>query len=115
MNSNKIKDMNDVFEEGFRLSHKAEILRPDLQTIENMLLKLGEEYGELCTDILKLKQYKVNNEKAEDVEQNAKEEAIDILLMIINIMNKLGMDKKDIVDIAQEKLNKWDIKHLEKK
>lgn len=106
--------MNEVFEEGFRLSQKAEILRPDLQTIENMLLKLGEEYGEICTDILKLKQYKVNDEKVEDVEQNTREEAVDMLLMIINIMNKLGMDEKIIVKIAQEKLSKWDTKHLEK-
>lgn len=110
MNLNTIED---IFNEAIRLSIKADRLKPETQTIENMLLKLGEEYGEICTDILKLKQYKVNNENPGHVFENAREEAVDMLLMVINIMNKLGMDTGMIVAIATEKLHKWDTKHLE--
>lgn len=109
MNSNSIEW---VYDEAIHLSEVAEIIRPDPQTIENMIMKAMEELGELSTDILKLKDYKVNDENKDEIRQNAKEEAIDGILIYLNICNKLGITKDEFVEIATRKLKKWNSKHL---
>ncbi len=111
----KINSIQDAFDEARRLSRKAEKVRPDKQTIENMLLKTMEELGELATDILKLKQYKVNTENKEDITKNAKEEVIDCFAMLINISEKLNISDKEMVKIFRKKLAKWNKSHLNKK
>ena len=111
----KINSIQDAFDEARRLSKKAEKIRPEKQTIENMILKAMEELGELATDILKLKQYKVNDERKEDILANAKEEVIDGLAMLINISEKLQISDKEMVKIFRKKLKKWDKSHLNKK
>lgn len=100
------------FDEARRLSRKAEKIRPAKQTIENMLLKLMEEVGELSCDILKLKQYKVNTENKKDILINAKEEVVDCLTMLINISEKLEISDEDLVKIFGKKLKKWNKNHL---
>lgn len=110
----KINNIQAAFDEARRLSKKAQKIRPEKQTIENMLLKLMEEVGELSCDILKMKQYKVNNEKKEDVLINAKEEVIDCFTMLINIAENLEISDKDMTKIFAKKLKKWDKSHLNK-
>lgn len=102
------------FDEARRLSRKAEKIRPDKQTIENMLLKLMEEVGELSCDILKIKQYKVNTEDKKDVLANAKEEVVDCFAILINISEKLDISDKEMAKIFGKKLKKWDKNHLNK-
>lgn len=102
------------FDEARRLSRKAEKIRPDKQTIENMLLKLMEEVGELSCDILKIKQYKVNTEDKKDVLANAKEEVVDCFAILINISEKLDISDEEMVKIFGKKLKKWDKNHLNK-
>ena len=111
MNFNSVEE---VYDEAIRLSEKAEVVRPDLQTIGNMVMKAMEELGELSTDLLKLSGYKVNSEDKAAISENAKEEAIDGILIYINICNKLGITKEEFIEIAGRKLNKWDSKHLTK-
>jgi NTP pyrophosphatase (non-canonical NTP hydrolase) len=102
------------FDEARRLSKKAERIRPEKSTIENMILKLVEEVGELSCDILKLKQYKVNDEKKEDILTNAKEEVVDCFIILINISEKLDISDEDMVKIFRKKLKKWNKSHLNK-
>lgn len=109
---NASEDVNIIFDEAMRLSAKAEELRGPLQTIENMILKVQEELGELATDVLKMKGYKVNSEDIEIVAQNAKEEAVDGIIIYLNIIQKLGISKTEFIKLATMKLEKWDSKHL---
>ena len=111
MNSN-INTIEGVYDEAMRLSQKADDIRPELQTIENMVLKTMEELGELATDVLKLKGYKVNSENKDDIRANAREEAVDGILIYLNICKNLGISKEEFIRIATFKLDKWDSKHL---
>ena len=112
-NKKEIK-IDDIFDRAIKLSEKAELLRPNLQIVENILLKLIEEIGELSCGILKLKQYKVNNDCSDDIINNNKEEIIDCIICCLNIVYKLGISKEEFIEIANKKLDKWDMVHLTK-
>jgi hypothetical protein len=75
-------------------------------------LKLGEEYGELSAEILKLSGYKRTNESKENIEYNILLESTDCLIMIFDIMTQMGFKKEQICDMAEKQVNKW-LKNIE--
>ena len=70
-------------------------------------LKLNEEVGELSAELLKLVEYKHTRESKEQIMQNALLESVDSLIMVFDIMIKLGLSKDEIVETAEKQINKW--------
>jgi hypothetical protein len=70
-------------------------------------LKLGEEYGELSAEILKLKGYKRTTEDECRINYNILLESTDCLIMIFDIMAHMGFTKEQICDMAEKQVNKW--------
>jgi len=70
-------------------------------------LKLGEEYGELSAEILKLKGYKRTTEDEGRINYNILLESTDCLIMIFDIMAHMGFTKEQICDMAEKQVNKW--------
>jgi hypothetical protein len=75
-------------------------------------LKLGEEYGELSAEILKLKGYKKTTEDESRIHYNILLESTDCLIMIFDIMSEMGFTKEQICNIAEKQVNKW-LKNIE--
>jgi hypothetical protein len=75
-------------------------------------LKLGEEYGELSAEILKLAEYKRSEESKEKIENNILLESTDCLIMIFDIMTHMNFTKEQICDMAESQVNKW-LKNIE--
>ena len=70
-------------------------------------LKLGEEYGELSAEILKLKGYKRTTEDEGRINYNILLESTDCLIMIFDIMAHMKFSKEQICDMAEKQVNKW--------
>ena len=70
-------------------------------------LKLGEEYGELSAEILKLKGYKRTTEDEGRINYNILLESTDCLIMIFDIMTQMGFKKEQICNMAERQVNKW--------
>lgn len=70
-------------------------------------LKLGEEYGELSAEILKLKGYKRTTEDEVKINYNILLESTDCLIMIFDIMAHMKFSKEQICDMAEKQINKW--------
>jgi hypothetical protein len=70
-------------------------------------LKLGEEYGELSAEILKLAGYKRSKETKEEINNNILLESTDCLIMIFDIMTQMGFKKEQICNMAERQVNKW--------
>lgn len=70
-------------------------------------LKLGEEYGELAAEILKLKEFKRTLESKEQIKKNILLEATDCLIMVYDILTNMGFTKGEIVDTAEKQISKW--------
>jgi len=75
-------------------------------------LKLGEEYGELSAEVLKLINYKRTTESKQQIEKNILLESTDCLIMIFDIMSQMGFTKEQICDMAESQVNKW-MKNIE--
>ena len=75
-------------------------------------LKLGEEYGELSAEILKLKGYKKTYEDKDVIKDNILLESTDCLIMVFDIMSTMGFTKDQICGMAERQVNKW-IKNIE--
>lgn len=75
-------------------------------------LKLGEEYGELSAEILKLKGYKRTTEDESKINYNILLESTDCLIMIFDIMTNMGFTKEQICDMSEKQVNKW-LKNIE--
>jgi hypothetical protein len=70
-------------------------------------LKLGEEYGELSAEILKLKGYKRTTEDEGRINYNILLESTDCLIMIFDIMVHMKFTKEQICNMAEKQVNKW--------
>lgn len=75
-------------------------------------LKLGEEYGELSAEVLKLAGYKRSKETEETIKYNILLESTDCLIMTFDIMTQMGFTKDQICEMAEKQINKW-LKNIE--
>jgi hypothetical protein len=70
-------------------------------------LKLGEEYGELSAEILKLEGYNKSSQTKEEINNNILLESTDCLIMIFDIMTQMEFEKEKICQMAEKQVNKW--------
>jgi len=88
-----------------------------IMTKDNVLLlkrtlKLTEEAGEISAEVLKLVDFKVSNQSKAEIKDNIKEETIDALIVVFDIINHLGMSEEEVSYLMDAKLEKWKSKHL---
>ena len=73
------------------------------------IIKLGEEFGELCEAYLKLIEFKDPKGKTkEELENHLLEEGCDTLIMIMDILAAKGFTREDIIKMTNKKLDKWE-------
>ena len=70
-------------------------------------LKLNEEVGELSAELLKLSGYKHTTDSHDIIMEKALLESVDSLIMIFDVMIKLGFTKDQIVEMSEKQVNKW--------
>jgi len=77
-------------------------------------LKLNEEAGELSAEILKYKGHKGSDKTKQEILKDLQEEAIDTLIMALDILVYTGAKEKQIAKVMDKKLDKW-LKNLRKR
>jgi len=93
--------MNDLINEILKISNEKEGKSP-LQ----LIAKCMEELGEVAEALLSYEQANGCGYKNKTID-DVREESVDVLLVIVALMAKLGMDEKEITSIAGRKLIKW--------
>lgn len=79
-----------------------------LATLENKTIKLAEEVGEISVEVLILNGFKNSNGVSkETTKQNLKEEAVDAMLMCLDILAFLKTTPEEIDEISMRKIDKW--------
>lgn len=107
-----MKNLSQVYKEIQKVSDLAKEVKSSDQTLENKVLKLMEESGELATDTIKLNGYKVSKQSKKDIEENMEEEIVDVLLVILDIAHQRNMPEKRLGELMKKKLAKWKDKHI---
>jgi hypothetical protein len=69
--------------------------------------KLQEEVGELSAETLKLIGFKNSNLSEGEIKQNILVEAVDCLIMSMDILSTQGYSKDEIIKIADSQITKW--------
>jgi len=70
-------------------------------------LKLCEETGELAAEILKSVGYKYHRDTPEQIRKGILLESVDCMIMVLDILNKAGYAKEEIMEMAVSQLDKW--------
>lgn len=102
----KDKDLEVDFNYVYELVKEATTVE-NKGTLAEKGLKLNEEVGELSAELLKLVEYKYTTDSREVIMEKALLESVDSLIMIFDIMIKLGFTKDQIVDMSEKQINKW--------
>jgi NTP pyrophosphatase (non-canonical NTP hydrolase) len=90
------------------------IARSEPRTLCERAVKLMEEVGELSAEIMRLTGNKAAKKPMRGVKADAQEEAVDVLIMACDIVDKLGLDDRTMTKILNRKLHKW-LDNLEKR
>jgi hypothetical protein len=69
--------------------------------------KLQEEVGELSAETLKLIGFKNSNLSEQDIKRNILLEAVDCLIMSMDILSTQGFTKDEIIKMADSQISKW--------
>jgi hypothetical protein len=69
--------------------------------------KLQEEVGELSAETLKLIGFKNSSLSDKEIKQNILLEAVDCLIMSMDILSTQGYSKDEIIKIADSQISKW--------
>ncbi len=105
-----LKINNEFIEKLQKIVETSELSRKHNTPLSNRILKLTEEVGELAQAYLKYS-WSVNASKsAGDTKLHLMEEAQDVLLVIIDILNQIVENEEDqelILDFLEKKNNKW--------
>lgn len=84
------------------------ISRLEKKTLVERGLKLNEEAGELAAEILKLKGLKGSSKSKKEILYDLHLEAIDCLLMAMDILVHTKASEKRIEQIMNSQLDKWE-------
>lgn len=76
----------------------------DSQTVLPVIIKAGEEYGELCAAVLKKQNCSNVSQSADD---NDLEEAIDTIMCLLDYLLKSGYTFVQMNEMMNFKLTKW--------
>jgi NTP pyrophosphatase (non-canonical NTP hydrolase) len=78
------------------------------RTLIARVLKLCEEAGELSAEVLKFSNLKGRGGKSKsEVEEDLREEAVDCLIMSLDILIETGTSEKHLNELLNKKLDKW--------
>jgi hypothetical protein len=69
--------------------------------------KLQEEVGELSAETLKSIGFKKNTLSSEEVRKNILLEAVDCLIMSMDILSHQKFSKKEIIEMSNSQIEKW--------
>ncbi len=83
------------------------ISKREPKTLVERGLKLTEENGELAAEIFKLIGKKKTNQTKKETLAHLKEEAVDCLIMAMDILVKVGVTDKEITKLLKAKMDKW--------
>lgn len=115
----RLNSFDEVFESIWTLEQKDYDLNMRLSVYDNdkiamacKIIKMQEELGELAAGFLKRIGYKKTDESTIDIENNIKEEMVDLFIMVVATMQNQGMTHEEILNLIPNKLKKWNIKHL---
>jgi len=101
---------NEFIEKLQKLIQTSELSKKHDTPLANRILKLTEEIGELSQSYLKYS-WSVNaSNSGWETKTHLLEEAQDVLLVIIDILNQIvetEEDQKIILDFLEKKNNKW--------
>lgn len=75
--------------------------------ISERALKLGEEFGELSAEILKLLEYKNSKENKSEIKNKILLESVDCLIVIFDIFTYMGFTKEEVINMSEKQINKW--------
>ena len=105
----EIKDINiePLIDCVYDLVENTSNLESDEFGITERGLKLNEEVGELSAEILKLVGYKRSGLNKDEIRKEILKESVDCLIMVFDIMSFMGFTKQEIVEMSEEKINKW--------
>lgn len=103
--------MND-FEEVYKFIKK--LANKDGADAEKLTLKAMEELGELSTALLQESGYKSTKKSKKLVKLNQLEEACDVIICMMGIIEKKGWSHEQIINMLGMKSKKWE-KTLEKR
>lgn len=92
----------------------GEINPHDDATIERLVLKATEELGELAEAINWKNNYKNTEKSPEDIDNSITEEAIDVIICMIAILEKNGATPEHSKEYFKKKTKKWK-KNLQKR
>lgn len=78
--------------------------------LTNKIIKLSEEVGELSQAYLKYIGSKNFSVSAGNTKAHVLEELCDVMNVSIDILNKMGFDDSEALEMFERKLNKWEEK-----
>jgi hypothetical protein len=92
----------------FNLVKETSMLEGEVSLVTKGL-KLSEEQGELSAEILKLVGYKFNKyeESNEKIMNNLLLEGTDCIIVVFDILSKLGFTVPQIIEMSEIQINKW--------
>ena len=75
--------------------------------VKTQFIKLQEEVGELSAEALKQIGFKSHDTTLDKIRDNILLEAVDCLIMSLDILSQQGFSKKEIIDKANSQIEKW--------
>ena len=100
----EVGTIDNIWDKAIELSHK------ETGTILHKTTKLNEEVGELNAAVLLKDGYKFNkhNLSESQINQNIIDEAADTLLVLIDLIDKAGFTKDDLIKSVSKGLGNWE-------
>lgn len=97
----------------YEMQQDADDKRGYKKPIFTHLAKLMEEVGEFSEAALMIDGYKTNDVDKAVVVKELKKEIVDIIIMGVVLGHQMGMTKAEILETMEEKLDKWQAKHID--
>lgn len=105
---NKHIKESKIFNLAETLLNVFKVSKKERKSLVLQMVKLGEETGELSAAVLMHLGKKGTRMSKSEITENVLEEACDCLLMILSILNKAGFNEKEINEMINKKLKKWE-------
>jgi len=80
----------------------------DVADANGITLKAMEELGELVAALLHENGYKSTNKSPKDIRDNQLEEACDVIICMLGVLQKKKFTYKQIIEMLEKKSNKWE-------
>lgn len=90
------------------LKHIITVNKKETKTAMEVMVKVGEEYGELSAEMLKYIGKKGSKGLTKkQIKMNILEEGCDTIITLVSVLEKFGFNEKDISKMIIQKCAKW--------